>query len=176
MLMLLPRPAERSVEHLLDGTQGDPIVLGTEQEVEPNERSIEKLGLGHGQVFQLRDVELLPQLLSFADLLRTGLATSCAILRRASVGCGAVLEQARSLNACLPTVGLKFSRAGLHAPRPPADQKVTCRADSSWGRAPCGACAPLSLDRDNAGHGLPAAQGRSRSRCRRGRRWDHWRD
>jgi len=41
MLMLLPRPAERSVEHLLDGTQGDPIVLGTDQETEAGECSIE---------------------------------------------------------------------------------------------------------------------------------------
>jgi hypothetical protein len=43
--MSLPWPTECAVEHLLDGTQGDPIVIGTDQEVEPGERSIEKLGL-----------------------------------------------------------------------------------------------------------------------------------
>ena len=79
-VMSLPWPAERAVEHLLDGTQGDPIVLGTDQEVEPGERSIEKLGIGRGQVFELRDVELLSELFTSAHLLSTGLTTSCAIL------------------------------------------------------------------------------------------------
>ena len=49
--MPLPWLAECSVEHLFDGTQGDPIVLGSDQEVEPGERSLEKLGLGRGQIF-----------------------------------------------------------------------------------------------------------------------------
>jgi hypothetical protein len=73
-VLTLPWPAERAIEHLLDGTQGDPIVLGTEQEVEPGERSIEKLGLGRGQVFKLRAAELLPQLFAPADLLSTGVS------------------------------------------------------------------------------------------------------
>ena len=42
VLLLLPRPAEYPVEDLLDGTQGDPIVIGTDQEVEPDERPIER--------------------------------------------------------------------------------------------------------------------------------------
>jgi hypothetical protein len=38
---LSPRwPAERAVKHVFDGTQGDPIVLGTDQETEAGERSI----------------------------------------------------------------------------------------------------------------------------------------
>jgi len=49
--------------------------------------------------FELRDVELLPQLFASADLLSTGVATSCALLGRQCVGCGAVLEQARVFNA-----------------------------------------------------------------------------
>jgi hypothetical protein len=86
VLLLLPRPPERAVEHLFDSTHGDPIVLGTDQEVEPGERSIEKLGLGRLQVLELRAVELLPQLFAFEDLLSTGAATSCAILSRKYVG------------------------------------------------------------------------------------------
>jgi hypothetical protein len=82
---LLPWPAKSPVEHLLDGTQGDSIVTGVDQEVEPGERSIEKLGLGRGQVFQLRDVELLPQLLASADLLSTSVAASCPIFTRECV-------------------------------------------------------------------------------------------
>jgi hypothetical protein len=31
-----------AVEHFADGVQGDPIVLGTDQEIQPGERSIEK--------------------------------------------------------------------------------------------------------------------------------------
>jgi hypothetical protein len=115
--MLLPRPAERSVEHLLDRTQGDPIVLGTEQEVEPGERSIEKLGLGSNEVSELRAVELLPQLFAFADLPCTDVATSGAILTRECVGCGAVFEQARLPVARWPAGWSERSlRAGLHAP------------------------------------------------------------
>jgi len=94
VLISLPWPAECAVEHLLHGTQGDSIVIGTDQEVEPGERSIEELGLGRSQVFELRDVELLPQLFASADLLCTGVATSCSILTRECVSCGAVLEQA----------------------------------------------------------------------------------
>jgi hypothetical protein len=86
--MSLPWPAECAVEHLPDGTQGDSIILGTDQEVEPGECSIEKIWLSRSQVFELRDLELLPQLFAFVDLLCTGVATSCAILRRECVGCG----------------------------------------------------------------------------------------
>jgi hypothetical protein len=63
-IMSWRRPAECAVEHLLDGTQGDPIVLRTDQETEAGERSIEKLGLGRSQVFEVRAVELLTQLLA----------------------------------------------------------------------------------------------------------------
>jgi hypothetical protein len=114
---LLPRPAESAVEHLLDGTQGDPIVVGTNQGIEPNERSIEKLDLGRGQVLVPRNVELLPQLLGSAALLGTGVPTSCAILTRERVGCGAVFEQARLLNFIrLARRSGKSSRAGVHTP------------------------------------------------------------
>ena len=85
---MLPWPAECAVEHFFDGTQGDPIVLGSNYEVEPGERSIEKLWLGGGQLFTVRDVELFPQLSASADLLRTGVATSYAILTRERVGWG----------------------------------------------------------------------------------------
>jgi hypothetical protein len=91
----LPRPADCSVEHLFDGTQGDPIVLGPDQETEAGERSIQKFGLGRNQVFKLRTVELVPQLFAPADHLSTGVTTSCAILSRESVGWGAVFEQVR---------------------------------------------------------------------------------
>jgi hypothetical protein len=37
-----PWPAKCAVEHFADGVQGDPIVLGTDQEIQPGERSIEK--------------------------------------------------------------------------------------------------------------------------------------
>jgi hypothetical protein len=83
-----------------DGTQGDAIVLRTDQEVERDERLIEEFGPGRGQVFELGDVELVPQLLASADLLRTDVATSCAIPWRELVGRGAVLEEARLFNAC----------------------------------------------------------------------------
>jgi hypothetical protein len=93
--MSLPWLAKRAVEHLFDSTQGDPIVLGTNQETEPREGSIEKLGLGRRQVFEIGDVELLPELFAPADLVGTGVATSCAIRWRESVGWGAVFEQVR---------------------------------------------------------------------------------
>jgi hypothetical protein len=114
--MLLPWPAERAVEDLLDGTQGDPIVLGTNQEAEPREGSIEKLGLGHRQVFELGDVELLPELFAPAHLVGTGVTTSRAIRTRECVSCSAILEQARLFKACVLAIGGRFSRAGLHAP------------------------------------------------------------
>jgi hypothetical protein len=95
MLLSLPWPAERAVEDLLDGTQSDPIVLRTNQEIETGERSIEQLELGRSQVFEFRAVELLAQLFASADLLGTGVATSCAIRWRESVGWGAVFEQVR---------------------------------------------------------------------------------
>jgi len=117
-VLTLPWPAERAIEDLLDGAQGNPIVFGTDQEVEPGERLIEKLGLDRSQVFKLRAVELLPQLFAPADLLSTGVTTSCAILWRESVGRGAVFEQARLFKACVLAVGGRFSRAGLHAPHP----------------------------------------------------------
>jgi hypothetical protein len=79
-IMSLSWPTECPVEHLFDGTQGDPIVLGSDQEIEAGECSIEKLGLGRGQVFEIRDVEPVPQLFASADLFSTGTATSCAIL------------------------------------------------------------------------------------------------
>jgi hypothetical protein len=90
--MLLPWPTECAVEHLFDGTQCDAIVLGTDQETETGERSIQKLGLGGSQVF--RTVELVPELFPSANLLGMGVTTSCAILRRECVGWDAVLEQA----------------------------------------------------------------------------------
>jgi hypothetical protein len=67
-------------------------------------RSIEKLGLDCGQVFELGDFQLVPQVFAFADLLSTGVATSCAILTREFLPCGVVLEQARPFNACPPAV------------------------------------------------------------------------
>jgi hypothetical protein len=39
------RSAEYSVERFFDGTQGDPIVLGSDQEIEAGKRVIEKLWL-----------------------------------------------------------------------------------------------------------------------------------
>jgi hypothetical protein len=59
-IMSLPWPPQCAVEHLFDGTQGDPIVLGSDQKGEAGERSVEELRLGRGQVFALRGVELLP--------------------------------------------------------------------------------------------------------------------
>jgi hypothetical protein len=41
VLSSLPWSAERAVKCFPDGTQGDPIVLGTDQEIEAGERSIE---------------------------------------------------------------------------------------------------------------------------------------
>jgi hypothetical protein len=46
MLLSLSWPAERAVKHLLDGTQGDSIVLRTNQEIEAGERAIELIGTG----------------------------------------------------------------------------------------------------------------------------------
>jgi hypothetical protein len=70
-IMSLPWPTECAVEHLLDGTQGDPIVLGSDQEIEAGERSIEKLGLGRGQVFEPRSSLRAPRR-------RTGPSALCA--------------------------------------------------------------------------------------------------
>jgi hypothetical protein len=108
--MSLPWPTECAVEHLFDSTQGDPIVLRTDQEKEAGEGSVEKLRFGSGQVFDLRDIELFPQLFTSADLLSTGVATSRAILWREDVGWGAVLEHAGLLRAVRSPLG---SRASL---------------------------------------------------------------
>jgi hypothetical protein len=100
VLSSLPWSAERAVKCFPDRTQGDPIVLGTDQEAQPGQGSIEKLGLGCGQVFEFRAVELLPQLFASADLLSTSMATPGAILTRECVRCGAILEPTHPLGLC----------------------------------------------------------------------------
>jgi hypothetical protein len=52
-----PRSSEHSVEHILTGAQSDPIVIGGEQERNPDERPIEKLELGLGEILELVDLE-----------------------------------------------------------------------------------------------------------------------
>ena len=107
-----PWPAECAVEHFFDGTQGGSVVLGTDQLAEAGERSIEKLGLGRGQVVELGDVEMFPQLFASADLLSTSVATFCAIVPSEFMCCGAVLEQAR----CSTPVGWPAAPRSLCEP------------------------------------------------------------
>jgi hypothetical protein len=60
----------------------------------PDERPAKEVELGHGEIFEVRCLELLPQLLSSADLLGTVAAPLCAILASELMGCCPVLEQA----------------------------------------------------------------------------------
>jgi hypothetical protein len=95
VLLLLPGPAERPVENLLHGAHRDPIVIRTDQEVEPNERSTNEFELGTGRVFELRDLESLAQLVPSTDPLGAGAATLRPILMREFMGRSAVLQQSR---------------------------------------------------------------------------------
>jgi hypothetical protein len=115
-IVSLPWPTECAVEHLLDGTQGDPIVLGSDEKVEARERPIKELGLGLAQVFELPDVEPLPQLFPSAHLLSTCVAASCAILMRECVSYGAVFEQGGLFTGPRPARrSRRWLRVGGHA-------------------------------------------------------------
>src|SRR6266540_1506516 len=61
-LLLLPRLAQYAVEYLRARSQRDTIVGRGEQEVQPDERPAKEVELGHGEIFEVRGLELLPLL------------------------------------------------------------------------------------------------------------------
>jgi hypothetical protein len=83
--------AEHPVEDLDGSTQGNPIIVGGEQELQADDRPIEKLGLA--EILKLLELELLAKLFPIAELLGAGTAALRAVLAGELVGFDPVPER-----------------------------------------------------------------------------------